>query len=76
MVDKLIDECTETIDEEVKILDKNEDKCSSFILYIALFLLFFITDVAIGAYFVYCKYVNPNKENVSKYVYDYYVKNY
>ena len=40
LVDKLVDECTETIDEEVKILDKNEDKCNSCILYIVLFSIF------------------------------------
>ena len=36
LVDKLIDGCTETIDEEVKILDKNKNKCSSCILHIVL----------------------------------------
>ena len=40
LVDKLIEECTESIDEEVKILDKNENKCSSCILYIVLFSIF------------------------------------
>ena len=40
LIDKLVDECTETIDEEVKILDKNEDKCNSCILYIVLFSIF------------------------------------
>ena len=34
LVNKLIEECNENINEEVKILDKNEDKCSSCILYI------------------------------------------
>ena len=53
LVDKLIEECTESIDEEVKILDKNENKCSSCILYIVLFSIFFIINVGIGAYFVY-----------------------
>ena len=62
LVDKLIDECTETTDEEVKILDKNENKCSSYILYIMLFSIFFTINVGIGAYFVYYKYVNRNKK--------------
>ena len=70
MIDKLVDECTETVDEEVKILHKNEGKCSSSILYIVLFSIFFTINVGIAAYFVCYKYVNPNKENVSKY-YDY-----
>ena len=58
LVDKLADEC-----------DKNKDKCSSYILYIVLFSIFFTTNVGIVAYFVYYKYLNRNKENVS--VYDY-----
>ena len=70
LVDKLVDECDENIDEEVKILDKNEDKCNSCILYIVLFSIFFTINVGIGAYFVYYKYTNRNKKNVSKY-YDY-----
>ena len=76
LVDKLIEECTESIDEEVKILDKNENKCSSCILYIVLFSIFFIINVGIGAYFVYQKHMNRNKENVSKYDYVYQTKNY
>ena len=53
MVDKLIEECNENIDEEVKILDKTEDKCSSCILYILLFSVLFTINVRIGAYFAY-----------------------
>ena len=40
LVDKLIGACNENIDEEVTILDKNEDKCSSCILHIVLFSIF------------------------------------
>ena len=36
-------------------------------MYIVLFSLLFIINVGIGAYFVYYKYVNRNKKNVSKY---------
>ena len=53
LIDKLIDESGENIDEEVKILNKNEDKCSSSILYIVLFLIFFTINVGIAAYFAY-----------------------
>ena len=67
LVDKLVDECTEIIDEEVKILDKNENKCSSCVLYIVLFSIFFTINVGIAAYFIYYKYMNSSKENVSKY---------
>ena len=53
---------------------KNEDECSSCILYIVLFSIFF--TISIGLYFVYYKYMNRNKENVSKYDYVYQAKNY
>ena len=76
LVDKLIDECDENIDEEVKILNKNEDKCSSCILYIVLCSIFFTINVGIAAYFAYYKYVNHNKNNVSVYDYVYQAKNY
>ena len=74
LVDKLVEECNESIDEEVEILDKNEN--SSCILYIVLFSIFFTINVGIATYFVYCKYMNHNKENVSVYDYVYYAKNY
>ena len=59
LVDKLVDECDENTDE-VKILDKNEDKCNSCILYIVLFSISFTINVGIATYFVYYKYVNCN----------------
>ena len=76
MVDKLIKECNENIDEEVKILDKNEDKCSSCILHIVLLSIFFTIDIGIAIYFIYYKYINHNEENVSVYDYVYQGKNY
>ena len=76
MVDKLIEECNENINEKVKILDKNEDKYSSCIIYIVLFSIFFTTNIGIGTYFVYYKYINHNKKNVSKYDYLYQRKKY
>ena len=70
LVNKLIDECNETIDE-VKLtkitIAENNYKCNSCTVYIALFSIFFIFNVEIGAYFVYYKYMNCNKRNVSKY---------
>ena len=70
LVDKLVEECPENIDE-AKMVSENEhkNKCSSCILYIVLFSIFFAINIGIGAYFVYYKYMNRNKENVS--VYDY-----
>ena len=70
LVDKLADECDETV-AEVKTLDKREDKCSSCILHIVLLSLFFTIDVGIAIYFVYYKYVNRNKETASRYDYAY-----
>ena len=61
LADKLVKECTENIDE-VKITSKNEhkNKYSSCILYIGT-----------GAYFVYYKYMNRDKETASRYDYVY-----
>ena len=59
LVDKLVDECSETI-EEVKLAEnENSYKCSSCTVYTVLFWIFFTINVAgIGAYFVYfCVYL-------------------
>ena len=75
LVNKSVEERNETIDE-VKLtkttLAENENsyKCNSCIFSIVLFSIFFTINVRIGAYFIYYKYVNRNKKNVSKY-YDY-----
>ena len=70
--DKLIEQCTENI-EEAKIANKNEHKnnCSSCIQYIVLFPIFFAINIGIGAYFGYHKYMNRNKETTSRYDYVY-----
>ena len=46
LVDKLLQECNEIVGE-VKTLDKNENKCSSCILSIVLFPIFFTINVGI-----------------------------
>ena len=76
MVDKLVEECNENI-EETSLVKINSTKCkhNSCILYIVLFLIFFTINIGIGAYFVYYKYMNHNKENVSAYDYVYHAKN-
>ena len=71
----MIDECNETVDE-VKITSESKNKCNSCIMYIALFSMFFTINVGIAAYFVYYKYMNRNKENVSVNDYVYQAKNY
>ena len=72
---KLVEECAENV-EEVKIAGKYEHECSSCILYIALFSIIFTINVGIATYFVYYKYMNHNKENISKYDYVFQGKNY
>ena len=74
LVDKLVEGCTEIV-EEVKLAkitlaeDENnhKNKCSFCTLYIVLFSINFITNTGIGTYFVYCKYMNHDEENVAKY---------
>ena len=54
LVDKLVDECTETA-EEVKLAEnQNSCKCSSCTVYIVLFWIFFTINIGgIGAYFIF-----------------------
>ena len=53
LVDKLVDECNETIDEEVEIIDNNKN--NPCIVYIVIFSMFFTFNVGIGAYVAYYK---------------------
>ena len=89
LIDKLVAGCTGIIDE-VKIAEynsierssaecnsvENVYKCSSCTLYIVLFSIIFTTNIGIATYFVYYKYMNQNKENVSRYDYVYQSTNY
>ena len=56
LVDKLIEECTENI-EETRLVEKtsakneNKHKCSSCTVYIVLFSIFFIISIGIGYLF-------------------------
>ena len=58
LIDKLVDECDEYIDEEVKILDKNknESKCSFWIVYVVLFWIFFAIIAGIVIFYVYSQW--------------------
>ena len=92
LADKLVGKCTENIDEvKIANENEHENKCSSCLLYIALFSIHFASscllyivlfsilftiNVGIGVYFVYYKYMNRNKENVSNYHYVSQTKNY
>ena len=73
----MTEEFTEMIDE-VKIASENEhkNKCSSNILYIALFSIIFTINIGIATYFVYYKYLNHNKKPAPRYDYVYQATNY
>ena len=71
LVDKLVEECTETNNEAniAKITlaeNENKHKCSSCTLYIVLFLITFTINFGIDTYFVYYIYMNCNKETDPK----------
>ena len=79
LVDKLTEECTENIDEvklaRVALFEHvNESVCSCTVC-IVLTVIGLTVSIGIGTYFIY-KYINRNKENVSKYDYTYRAKNY
>ena len=74
LVNKLVQECTKN-SEEVKLAkitlseDENKHKCSSCTICNVLFSIIFTISIGIGTYFVYCQYINRNKETASKYDY-------
>ena len=70
LVNKLVEKCNETVQEKTLVkISSTKCKHNSCILYIVLFSIFFTINIGIATYFVYYKYMNRNKENVS--VYDY-----
>ena len=80
LVDELVDECNENIDEakltEIASFEhKNECVCY-YTVFIALSVIVSRTSIGIGTYFVYYKYMNSNKKNVSVYDYVYHAKDY
>ena len=56
IVDKLVEECTKTV-EEVKIAEcnpvENKHKCRFCTLYIVLFSIIFTVNIGVATYFVY-----------------------
>ena len=60
LVDKLVEQCNETTDQEEEIIRNNENICNSFIVYVVFFSTIFTINIGIGAYFAYYKYVNRN----------------
>ena len=64
LVDKLIEECNESIEETNLIkINSTKWKSNSCILYIALFSIFFTINIGIATYFIYYKYINHDEEN-------------
>ena len=77
LIDKLVEECTGNIDLiEIDNKNENKHKCSSCMVYIVSFSVIFTINIGIAAYFSYYKYIRRNKENVSRYDYNYQTKNY
>ena len=73
LVDKLVEECTENIDE-VKIagtaLFERRNECkSSLTIYVVLIVIVFTISIGFSTYFIYYKYLNHNKKTASKYHY-------
>ena len=79
LVDKLAEKCTENIDEaklaEIALFEHVNEWVCSYTVFMVLTVIVLTVSMGIGAYFTY-KYINGNKENVSKYDYVYQAKNY
>ena len=65
LIDPLVEECRENIDEaklvNIIVENKNNGRCTSYLVYKVLFFIFFIINTGIIIYFVYHKYVGCNK---------------
>ena len=77
---KLVEECIENIDEakltEIALFE-HKDKCACYYtVFIILAVIALAISIGRGAYFVYYKYMNGNKENVPAYDYVYHAKSY
>ena len=62
LVDKLVEECTENIEEARLVENKNKDKYSSCTLYIVLFSIIFTINIGIGTYYVYSHWYLKNND--------------
>ena len=75
LVDKLVEECTENIDEikipEMALLERRNDCKSSCTIYAVLIATVFPISIGTGTYFIYYKYMNRDKKTASKYDYVY-----
>ena len=79
LVDKLVEECTENIAEAkltgIALFEYGNECVCSYTVCIVLGIIALTICIGIGAYLTY-KYVNRNRENVSRYDYVYHTKNY
>ena len=70
LVDKLVEECGENIDEakltKIALFEHVNECVCSYTVFIVMGVIALTICIRIGAYFIY-KYINRNKENVSKY---------
>ena len=73
LVDKLVEECDENIDEaklsEIALFKHGNECICSYTVFTVLGVIALTFSIGISAYFVYYKYMNRKKENVS--IYDY-----
>ena len=78
-IGRLVEECGENIDKakltEIDFFEHVNECVCSYTVCIVLGAIALTIYIGIGAYFTY-KYINRNKENVSKYGYVYQAKNY
>ena len=80
MVDKLVEECNENINEAKltrTALFKHKNECEYYYkVFIVLSVIVLTICIGVRTYFIYHKYMNRKKENVSIYDYVYHAKNY
>ena len=74
--DKLVEECTENVDElnlaqitSTELYSAKQKHICSCTIYVVLIAIIFTISVGIGTYFVYYKYMNRTKEDASRYDY-------
>ena len=71
LIDKLVEECSENIDEakltEITLFEHKNGCVCYYPVFIVLGVIVLTIYIGVGAYYVYYKYRNRNKEIVSKY---------
>ena len=56
LIDELAEECTENIEETRLVENEHENKCSSSIVYIVLFLIIIAINIGMAIYFIYSRW--------------------